>query len=151
MSANARACMERLLVVLRAVTVLSDRTDRVMIGEAPDNPEGVPRLYITASGIQSEHAHGLGQYQRTLSVTIIGYVGRPGGATEGDGELTLAALDLLDSVTEAIEADRTLNGTCLDLIIQGDALPGKVFGVPHLGCFVALVSPWWIANSGAGL
>lgn len=147
----ARTAIERILVLLRAASGLSDRADRVMIGEPPVTLESVPRVYLSPTGIASAHDDQLGSYRRTLTLSLVGYVGRSGTATEADGELVLAATDLLDTIAGALEADRTLSGSVVDLIVAGETFDGKVFQLPTVGIVVATVEIWWIAISGDGV
>jgi len=98
---------------------LSLKADQVHLG-ATSQPPTLPAVYVAKCTETSSHAHALGMYDREINWTLYGFVGVNSSAP---GDLFLTACDLLNDVMLCLEtsANRTLSGTVLDLIVEGDA------------------------------
>jgi hypothetical protein len=101
------------------VHTLSTSADQVHIG-ATEVPPLLPAVYIAGCTEKSDHAHALGQYNREITWTLYGFCG-VNSVTHGD--LFGATADLLDDIMRCLETstNRTLSGTVLDLLVEGDA------------------------------
>ena len=141
--------MSAVAVLNAVVTKLSAGTlvNRVMIG-MPKLPESPPRVYLEVEGIRSDHDDDFGAYRRTITIRALGFV----GATSNTAAARqLPALSLADTIATAIEADRHLAGTVVDVKLDAMAIDGELINHAGLGVAEVLIEAWWIARSGEGM
>ena len=152
MGSNARAVLEKFVETIRTVNGgndytynLSDTHDRVL-GASVWPPSVLPCVMIQDTSISSEHQGASGRYKRRMDITLIGWVA---SAENTPGSRALAACDLLDDVMLAIEADRTVGGTVLDVIFTNTtAIDGFEETGAELGAFGAIASVYWLVTTG---
>lgn len=137
------------------VTALANQIDNVsgltvVIGE-PATVESMPSppwCYLVVDEIVSTDDHALGDFNRAMQITAIA----AGSATDLDaGEKTLRALDLLDDIIAAIEADVTLGGRAISTIVSGRAFVGQTLGGAELPGVEAQIGVSWYAPRGQGV
>ncbi len=152
-ASRARQALEAVLVKLAGITVgagyhctLSD-PGQIFVGEGIPASAGPLVVAIGDPRIASEHGPQLGRYKRTLTVPFIGRVPATGGT---GAERIYAALDVASDIKAALEADRTLGGLVLDLIVEADTFVGAEVGWTGCGGVSGTISVYWHANSGAG-
>lgn len=155
MSSHTRAIMGALKSALAGIngsggyTYDLSATDRVKIGR-PSLTEGLsPCVWIALGQLDSDHGPQLGRYTRTLSIDLEGRVPLDGGNTTEERELE--AVDLLDDICAALEADRTLGGRVLDLIVQGTTVGAGSSANTQPARVLAQIVVYWHANSAAGV
>lgn len=112
------------------------------------SPAMVPGAMVYPTSFTSEHGPQLGRYARRMSVMVVGVVA---GTTESPSDRALAAFDLLDDICRALESDRTLGGTVLDVIVSNCVISGDEADAPGLGAAYATVDVYYHMNSGAGV
>ena len=155
MSADARtviaAVKTRLQLINGAGGYVYDLSaaDQVVL-HAPVTPTTMPCLGVYFLDMRSEQQAGrepLGYYRRTLRVAILGFVA---GVSDSPSDRMLAAADLLDDISTALESDRTLGtSVALDVIIQGEALSGSEDDLPStVGIVQAVAEIWWRVRTG---
>lgn len=147
----------RASTILIAVADLIDNavgltgTGRVIIGHPPQGkPATVPSAYVWHDGLSStQEGEPLGNYRRELTLRALVFA--QAGARTPRGA-TVAALDLLDLVTSAIEADRTIASNALDVVVTGISTTGDDFGSGKntVGAEFQIVV-YWSATSGEGV
>lgn len=153
MSAAARTIMTQIRTQLAEIDGAGgyvhdvSATGRIVFG-FPVSPDGPPRIYIADLAIESSHDHNLGAYDRRLSCLLMAFVGAASDSTEAR---MLAALDMADDIATALEADRTLGGNVLDLIVNIQAIDGDELEYQGLGIAQVLLTGNYIAQSGVGL
>jgi hypothetical protein len=93
----------------------------------------------------------MGWYRRTLTIGMIGVV----GGADAMGDSVLEALDLLDDLATALEADKSLGVTPgsqgpkgFDLQVVGSALDGDDIDAMGLGVVEAECVVTWITKTG---
>ena len=148
MAARTTAIMEQIRATLASVGGLTGN-GQVVVGEP--TPTQLPNLsavlYLSLGGLESSVEGPLGHYRREATFEIEAYV-RPSAQTAQ--ARTAAAVDLLDDVMAALEADRSLGGQVIDIIISGVAAPGQGSRASW-GIVAAQVVAYWHAASGEGL
>ena len=104
----------------------SSSTERVFIG-TEFNPLFLPAVQIIPMGRPSSERGQLTQYDRTLSVLIVGMVQ---ATTDGEGEALLQACDLADDIELALETDYSLGGNVNGIVLSYDVLSGAEYNLP---------------------
>lgn len=138
-----------LAAVKAAVAGVSGLTDRVSVGMPPaGKPAAVPWGYVWLESVRSAQDTELGGYRRLADFNARLYVG---ATTDTPEARTVAAMDLMDLVVAALEADRTLGSTVLDVVVEATAVNGDTFGIGGVGVVEATVNVYWIVPSGVGL
>lgn len=100
-------------------------TGTVVRGAVLDPPQSLASVGVYLQNLNSEPGARLGYWSRTALVGIHGWVAHDG--TEGDAEDVAA--DLLDDISRALEADRTLSAQVRDIIVSGTAFAGNTYGL----------------------
>lgn len=121
-------------------------TGIVQIGEPTmsDGPQP-PRVWIWLTDIAGEHGPELGGYRRSASIAVSGVV--PSTSTTREEHL-LAAADLLDDLSVALQADRTLGGYVLDVLVSGAPLSGAELGIPGAPAAILAVEVYYLEVGG---
>lgn len=153
MASNARSILSNIQSALQAINGSGgyhydlSATGRVVVMRGL-LPGMVPGVMIYPLSFGSEHGPQLGRYRRNLSVMVVGAVA---GAADTPSDRAFAAFDLLDDITAALEADRTLGGTVLDVLVSNVVLTGDEADAPGLGGVFATVDVYYHVNSGTGV
>ena len=113
---------------------------RTVIGEA-FQPHRVPACYIYFLNVATAQTPGttrLTAYDRTMTVQAEGWCAAENSTP---GNAALEAVDLMDDIMRALEADRSLDGNVRDIEISASALDGQELDRgPGLGlCILQLV------------
>ena len=123
-------------------------TDAVKIGRSRPEDTVLPAAWVAVATLRSEHGTGSGRYRRLLTVDIEARVSATSQTTE---ERACTALDLLDDIVTALEANRTMGGLIYDLILEGVDIDGDEIGMSNVGIVYAQVVLWWEVASGVGV
>lgn len=123
-------------------------TDAVRMERGRAENTRLPVVFMALEGLDGEGAPTLGEYRRTMVVAIEGRVSPESQTPE---ERALAALDLLDDICTALEADRGLGNRVLDIVISGTTVDGDEVGLTNLGIVYAQATIHWDASSGEGV
>lgn len=125
-------------------------TGKVIIGHPPQGrPATIPSAYLWHDGLDSvTDGEPLGNFRRDLTLRCVVYAQAPGASPSAR---VIAALDLQDLVTAAIEADRSIGGNALDVMISGVSTTGDDFGMPNAVAAELEIRIYWSATSGEGL
>jgi len=128
-------------------------SDQVIIGDQ-FNPVRLPCAYVFVGGVETNQEAGitiLTQYDRSMSVNIIGFVN---AANDNPGELMLRSLDFQSDVMKCLESDRSLGngGTVLadDLEISGRTFRGADLDLPMTGIAALIVTVKYRQDAGTG-
>ena len=113
---------------------------RTVIGEA-FQPARVPGCYVYFLNVTTAQTPGvtvLTRYDRTMTVQAEGWCAAENSTP---GNAALEAVDLMDDIMRALEADRSLDGNVRDIEISASALDGQELDRgPGLGlCILQLV------------
>jgi hypothetical protein len=100
-------------------------TGTVVRGAVLESPQSSVAVGVYLQHLNTEPGARLGYWERTALVGIHGWVAHDG--TEGDAEDVAA--DLLNDITRALEADRTLGGNVRDINASGTAFAGNTYGI----------------------
>lgn len=149
MSARASAVLTAFCALVDNATGLTG-TGKVIRGRPPQGrPATVPCAYVWSDGIVSaQDGEALQCYRRELTIRVVAYQQAAGLAP---GVRETAALDLLDDIVAAVEADRSVAGLVHDVIMDGASVVGDDFGLPGLLAAEIEARVYWSADSGAGL
>lgn len=146
MASNTSAVV---VAVKTAVASASGMTDRVVVGFPPaGKPAATPWGYVYVDQVSSDVSAELGGYVRTATIGVCLYLGATSDTPEAR---TLAAYDLADLVAEALQADRTLGGLVMDVLVESTALDGDTFGLGGVAVVGASVRVYWLVTGGVGL
>ena len=108
-------------------------TGRVVQGRYTSPPVTPPCAVVWVDSVETAQHVELGVYRREFNMTIVGLV-----EATSDDELTLttAAMDLMDDILRAIEADRSLGGSVYDVIMSATSFAGAA---PETGATYGIV------------
>ena len=127
--------------------------DQVIIGDQ-FNPIRLPCAYVFVGGVDPVQEPGitvLTQYDRTMTVNVIGFVN---ATNDSPGELMLRSLDFQSDVMKCLESDRSLGngGTvlCDDIEISGRTFRGADLDLPMTGIAALIVSVRYRQDAGTG-
>lgn len=144
MASDTRTLLGRVLTQLRTINgaggYVNDvsATDHVSLN-AGVTPDLLPSLGVFLESVRSEQVAGrepLGFYRRNWRIQILGFCQ---SNSDANGDRLLAATDLLDDISTAMEADRFIGGSVSDLIVHGEAFSGSEDDMPT-GVATALVT-----------
>jgi len=116
------------------------------------NPIRVPCVYVyadTEATAQTPSVTVLTQYDRTLTVNIIGYLSN---TSDNPEEMHLRTWDLASDIKAALEADRSLTSgspLCDDLELRVSSIDGEQVGRPSLGIAVVVLTVKFRQDSGS--
>lgn len=154
MASKARAILGAVRTALAAVNGtgvyvhnLTGSADCIKGGRPLDTDFHYPACWVAAGPLTSTHGPQLGRYRRELVIDLQARAAAPGTPDDRG----LIAADLLNDITIALEQDRTLGGTVLDIIVEGMSIDGDEAGIPGVAIAMAVVKVYWHANSGAGV
>jgi hypothetical protein len=112
---------------------------RTVIGEA-FQPHRVPACYIYFLNVATAQTPGstrLTAYDRTMTVQAEGWCAAENSTP---GNAALEAVDLMDDIMRALEADRSLDGNVRDIEISASSIDGQELDRPGLGlCILSLL------------
>jgi hypothetical protein len=156
MASQTRTILDRIVSLLQNISGsedgytydLTDRTDRVMMGDPGLSPDFAPRIFLADCTTRTTDDHSLGAYNRALTVELEGYAP---ASEDTSGERFLAAYDLADDICQALEADRTLNSNVINMRISVGAMDGQALGLQGMGYCAVVIELDVIAFSGVGL
>lgn len=113
--------------------------DQVVLGES-FQPHRVPGCYVyflNVSTAQTAGTTALTRYDRTMTCQIEGWVAAENSTP---GNAALEAVDLMDDIMRALEADRSLDNNVRDIEISASSLDGQELDRPGLGlCILQLI------------
>ena len=113
--------------------------DQVVLGES-FQPHRVPGCYVYFLNVSTAQTGGttrLNAYDRTMTCQVEGWVAAENSTP---GNAALEAVDLMDDIMRALEADRSLGGNVRDIEISASSLDGQELDRPGLGlCILQLV------------
>lgn len=113
--------------------------DQVVLGES-FQPHRVPGCYVyflNVSTAQTAAVTVLTRYDRTMTCQIEGWVAAENSTP---GNAALEAVDLMDDIMRALEADRSLDSNVRDIEISASSLDGQELDRPGLGlCILQLI------------
>ena len=128
-------------------------SDQVVIGDQ-FNPIRLPCAYVFVRGVETRQEAGitvLTQYDRTMTVNIIGFVN---AQNDNPGEMMVRALDFQSDVMKCLESDRSLGngGTVLadDIEISGRTFRGADLDLPSTGIAALIVTDKYRQDAGTG-
>ena len=106
---------------------------RIMVGlRAWGHVPEPPYVIVYSAGTPTEHGGPLGMYSPAHRIGIIACA----PVSSDDPETGVyAVLDLLADIRRALEADRTLGGTCYDLIVADTPNTPSPWDEPVVGVF----------------
>lgn len=146
----AESALLRIETVLRAITVAGgynydlDDEGQVLIGEGLPAGARKPMVVLTMANVTTVDGAPLGWFRRQLTVGVLGCV----PSTSKPRTKVLAAIRLADDVTRAIDADRSLNNTVLDVKADLDAVAGDEFGLAGMAVVNGTISAYWEVEAG---
>jgi len=123
-------------------------TDAVVQGES-FAPHRVPGAYVFFLGLSTAQTGGktvLTRYDRTMRIQIEGWCAAKSAAP---ANAALEAIDLMDDIMRALEADRSLGGNVRDIEISASALDGQELDRPGLGLCVLQLTATFTEVAGA--
>jgi hypothetical protein len=113
--------------------------DQVVLGES-FQPHRVPGCYVYFLNVSTAQTAGttvLTRYDRTMTCQIEGWVAAENSTP---GNAALEAVDLMDDIMRALEADRSLDNNVRDIEISASSLDGQELDRPGLGlCILQLI------------
>ena len=113
--------------------------DQVVLGES-FQPHRVPGCYVYFLNVSTAQTGGstrLNAYDRTMTCQVEAWVAAENSTP---GNAALEAVDLMDDIMRALEADRSLDGNARDIEISASSLDGQELDRPGLGlCILQLV------------
>ena len=152
MASNLRAILGAVKTAIQAVNGTGgyvydlSASGVVQIGQ-PTLADGPmpPRVWIWVEGVTGEHGPELGAYRRGVNINVAAEV--PSTSTTREEHL-LAACDLLDDLSVALQADRTLDSTVLDVLVNGAPLSGAELGIPGTASAALAVDVYYFETGG---
>lgn len=127
---------------------LSPSAKRIL-GRPTRGTEPTPPFAMLALGqLTSDHGPQVGRYRRELVVDLMAFAPT---ANDSTGDRQAAGADLLDDLCQALEADRTLGGLVIDLIVRAGTFDGSAQGLPNTAGVYAEVVVYWHASSAVGV
>lgn len=154
MASKARSVLLAAKAALQAANGADDYTydlsaaGVVVMRRARSEDTRTPAIYAALEGFDSEGGPTLGEYRRTLVLNIEGRVSPDSQDPEERG---MAALDLLNDICQALQADRSLGNLVLDLTVSGTTLDGDEVGLTNMGVVYCMATMHWDAASGEGV
>ena len=101
------------------------------------NGSGSYTFNLSVPPAQTPGTTVLTRYDRTMNIQIEGWVAAENSTP---GNAALEAVDLMDDIMRALEADRSLDGNVRDIEISASSLDGQELDRPGLGlCILQLV------------
>jgi hypothetical protein len=122
--------------------------DQVVIGEA-FQPTRVPCCHVYFLNVTTAQTPGttvLTRYDRTMSVQAEGWCAAENSTP---GNAALEAVDLMDDIMRALEADRSLGGNVRDIEISASAIDGQELDRPTLGLCILSILIRYTETAGA--
>ena len=107
-------------------------TDQVVLGEA-FQPHRIPGCYVYFLNVTTAQTPGttrLNAYDRVMTVQAEAWCAAENSTP---GNAALEAVDLMDDIMRALEADRSLDGNVRDIEISASSLDGQELDRPGLG------------------
>ncbi len=123
-------------------------TDQVVLGES-FQPHRVPGCYVYFLNVTTAQTPGttrLTAYDRTMNVQVEGWCAAENSTP---GNAALEAVDLMDDIMRALEADRSLGGSARDIEISASSLDGQELDRPGLGMCILSVVVRYTERAGA--
>lgn len=154
MASNVRAIIAavktRLALVNGSGSYVHDLSgnDRVKVGRPTPADGRYPCVWLAQGPLSSNHDADLTGYRREFVIDI---EGRTTASSDSPEERGLIAADLLDDIVTALEGDRTLGGTVLDITVDGMAVDGDEVGVAGVALMVAQLHCWWLVSEAEGV
>jgi hypothetical protein len=121
--------------------------DAVVHGQA-FQPHRVPGAYVFFGGLSTAQTGGvtvLTKYDRTMIIQVEGWCAAKSAAP---ADAALEAVDLMDDIMRALEADRSLGGNVRDIEISASALDGQELDRPGLGLCVLQITATYTEAAG---
>lgn len=146
----AESALLRIETVLKAITVAADYNydldddGQVLIGEGLPAGARKPMVVLTMANVATADGAPLGWFRRQLTVGVLGCV----PSTSKQRTKVLAAIRLADDVTRAIDSDRSLNNTVLDVRAELDAVAGDEFGMAGMAVVNGTITAYWEVQEG---
>lgn len=123
-------------------------TDAVKGHRSRPEDSRLPAAWVSLGTLDSDDGPQLGGFRRDLVIDI---EGRCQPASQDPQERALAAADLLQDITTALEADRRLGGLILGMKVTGCTVDGDEVGMGSIGIVYCQCSVYWHARSGEGV
>jgi hypothetical protein len=153
MASTAQTAVARIVTDLQGITGGSytydlSGNDRVIVA-AGLPVEGRDLLVVlTPRAIHTEHGYALGNYIRTMPVSLLA---RVYATTDTPQARLYAGLDLVDDIATALEADRSLNGNVYDLKVSLETFDGDEYNLPGASLVAGTIEVYWDNPSGSGI
>lgn len=109
-----------------------------------DSPPRLPFAAMVLEDIRTQHGPAIGDYNRTMRLRIVGWAPVSENTTKARRD---AALYMLGDIARALEADRSLGGRVLDVMVQGTAVIASD-GSELATAALVLLEVHWFADTG---
>ncbi len=146
MASRLRSILEAVKTAVQAVNGAGSyvhdlsATGVVQLGE-PTIADGAsgPRVWVWLDSLVGEDGPVLGERKR---LAVIGIRADVPATSASHGEQMLIACDVLNDITTALDADRGLSGTVLDLNVAGCPLAGQSLGLTGMATAILSVEAY---------